>query len=32
VFENWRYVRSIPHEDRWTVAELAEALADLDGE
>jgi hypothetical protein len=30
VFENWRYARSVPHEDRWTVGELAEALADLD--
>ena len=30
VFENWRYARSIPHEDRWTVDELAAALADLD--
>ena len=30
VFENWRYARSIPHEDRWTVDELAEALAELD--
>ena len=31
VFENWRYARTIPHDDRWTVGELADALADLDG-
>jgi NAD(P)-dependent dehydrogenase (short-subunit alcohol dehydrogenase family) len=30
VFENWRYARTIPHDDRWTVGELADALADLD--
>jgi len=32
VFENWRYARSIPHEDRWTVGELADALADLESD
>ncbi|HZP29591.1 MAG TPA: SDR family oxidoreductase [Acidimicrobiia bacterium] len=32
IFENWHYARTIPHEDRWTVGELAEALADLDGD
>jgi NAD(P)-dependent dehydrogenase (short-subunit alcohol dehydrogenase family) len=32
VFENWRYARTIPHEDAWTVGELADALADLDGD
>jgi NAD(P)-dependent dehydrogenase (short-subunit alcohol dehydrogenase family) len=32
VFENWRYARTIPHEDGWTVGELADALADLDGD
>ena len=32
VFENWRYARTIPREDGWTVGELADALADLDGD
>ncbi len=32
VFENWRYARTVPHDDRWTVGELATALADLDGD
>jgi len=32
VFENWRYARTIPHEDGWTVGELADALADLGGD
>jgi NAD(P)-dependent dehydrogenase (short-subunit alcohol dehydrogenase family) len=32
VFENWHYARTVPHDDRWTVGELATALADLDGD